>query len=42
LRTSVSQQAYGKGLPDMTVREDGTLAFELPPESVTTLASSDG
>jgi hypothetical protein len=38
----VSQRAYGKDLPGMTVPEDGKLTLELPPESVTTLTSEDG
>ncbi len=40
--TSVSQRAYGKDLPGVTVPEGGKLALELPPESVTTLTSRDG
>jgi hypothetical protein len=39
--TSVSQRAYGKELPGMTVPEGGKLTLELPPESVTTLTSED-
>jgi hypothetical protein len=40
--TSVSQRAYGTDLPVLAVPEGGTLALELPPESVTTLRSTGG
>jgi hypothetical protein len=37
--TSVPERAYGKELPDAAVPESGRLAIDLPPRSVTTVAS---